>query len=178
MRVFEGKTAPWYIVLFAAVMVGLLGLYIWTVPSAGDDQSMVASLLFIAMAAAVALMGAPIMRNRVEVYLGDAANAGVAATVADASSAVGPAIANAAASPVPGGHVDVVYGIWRTRIELADIARVERCRSLLAMGTHVAASSSDCVRIFTGTGGVMVIALKGNQGFLDLINRQLRLREN
>ena len=49
MRVFKGKTAPWYIALFAAVMVGLLGLYIWTVPSAGDDQSMVASLLFILM---------------------------------------------------------------------------------------------------------------------------------
>ena len=29
MRVFKGKTAPWYIALFAAVMVGLLGLYIW-----------------------------------------------------------------------------------------------------------------------------------------------------
>lgn len=178
MRVFEGKTAPWYIALFAAVIVGMLGLYIWTVPSAGDDQSMVASLLFIAMATVAVLMGVPIKRNHVEVHLGDAANASPAATVADTASAVDPAIASAAANPVPGGHVDVVYGIWRTRIELADIARVERCRSLLAMGTHVAASSSDCVRIFTSAGGIMVIALKDNQGFLDLINRQLRLREN
>lgn len=178
MRVFEGKTAPWYIALFAAVMASLLGLYIWTVPSAGDDQSMVASLLLIATATVVVLMGVPIKRNHVEVHFGDAANAGPAATAADTASAVDPAIASAAASPVPGGHVDVVYGIWRTRIELADIARVERCRSLLAMGTRVAASSSDCVRIFTSTGGIMVIALKDNQGFLDLINRQLRLREN
>lgn len=38
MRVFKGKTSPWYIALFAAVMAGLLGLYIQTVPSAGDDH--------------------------------------------------------------------------------------------------------------------------------------------
>lgn len=170
MRVFEGKTAPWYIVLFAAAMAGVLGLYIWTVPSAGDDQSMVASLLFIAMAIVVVLMGVPIKRNRVEVHLSDAVSAAVTATVADSAHAV--------ASTASDGHVDVVYGVWRTRIELADIARVERCRSLLAMGTQVAANSSDCVRIFTRTGGVMVIALKGNQGFLDLINKQLALREN
>lgn len=168
MKVFEGKTAPWYIALFVAVMVGLLGLYVWTVPSAGDDQSMVASLLLIAMAIVVVLMGVPIKRNHVEVHLDDAD----AATDADATDA-DPAAASATA---PGGHVDVVYGVWRTRIELADIACVERCRSLLAMGTHVAASSSDCVRIFTHTGGVMVIALQDNQGFLDLINKQLHPR--
>lgn len=75
---------------------------------------------------------------------------------------------------VQGQDVAVVYGVWRTRIELADIAHIERCRSLLAMGTHVAASSSDCVRIFTRTGGVMVVALKDNQGFIDLVNKQLR----
>lgn len=162
MRVFKGKTAPWYIALFAAVMVGLLGLYIWTVPSAGDDQSMVASLLFIAMAVVVLLMGVPIKRNHVEVHFDDDA------------LAADPVAASAAENPVPHGHVDVVYGVWRTRIELADIAHIERCRSLLAMGTHVAASSSDCVRIFTRTGGVMVVALKDNQGFIDLVNKQLR----
>lgn len=75
---------------------------------------------------------------------------------------------------VQGQDVAVVYGVWRTRIELADIAHIERCRSLLAMGTHVAASASDCVRIFTRTGGVVVVALKDNQGFIDLVNKQLR----
>lgn len=75
---------------------------------------------------------------------------------------------------VQGQDVAVVYGVWRTRIELADIAHIERCRSLLAMGTHVAASALDCVRIFTRTGGVVVVALKDNQGFIDLVNKQLR----
>lgn len=75
---------------------------------------------------------------------------------------------------VQGQDVAVVYGVWRTRIELADIAHIERCRSLLAMGTHVAASASDCVHIFTRTGGVVVVALKDNQGFIDLVNKQLR----
>lgn len=78
---------------------------------------------------------------------------------------------------VQGQDVDVVYGVWRTRIELADIAHIERCRSLLAMGTHVAASASDCVRIFTRTGGVMVVALKDNQGFIDLVGKQLCQRK-
>lgn len=78
---------------------------------------------------------------------------------------------------VPRGHVAVVYGVWRTRIELAGIAHIERCRSLLAMGTHVAASASDCVRIFTRTGGVVVVALKDNQGFIDLVGKQLRQRK-
>lgn len=154
MIVFEGKTAPWYIALFVAVMAFMLGLYVWTVPPAGEDQSMVASLLFIATAAIVALMGVPIKRNRVDVHLEDAADD--------------------AAAKAPRGYVDVVYGVWRTRIELADIAHVERCRSFFALGTHVAASSTDCVRIFTRTGGIMVIALKDNQGFIDLIARQLR----
>lgn len=158
MKVFEGKTAPWYIALFVALMAFMLGLYVWTVPSAGEDQSMVASLLFIATAAIVALMGVPIKRNHVDVHLEDAAD--------DA--------ADDAAAKAPRGYVDVVYGVWRTRIELADIAHVERCRSFFALGTHVAASSTDCVRIFTRTGGIMVIALKDNQGFIDLIARQLR----
>lgn len=78
---------------------------------------------------------------------------------------------------VQGQDVAVVYGVWRTRIELVDIAHIERCRSLLAMGTHVAASASDCVRIFTRTGGVVVVALKDNQGFIDLVNKQLRQRK-
>ena len=164
MRVFEGKTAPWYIALFAAVIVCLLGLYIWTVPSAGDDQSMVASLLFIAMATVAVLMGVPIKRNHIDVHLGDAADGACAADGA----------ADDAAAKAPRGYVDVVYGVWRTRIELADIAHVERCRSFFALGTHVAASSTDCVRIITRTGGIMVIALKDNQGFIDLIARQLR----
>ena len=158
MKVFEGKTAPWYIALFVAVMAFMLGLYVWTVPPAGEDQSMVASLLFIATAAIAALMGVPIKRNHVDVHLEDAAD--------DA--------ADGAAAKAPRGYVDVVYGVWRTRIELADIAHVERCRSFFALGTHVAASSTDCVRIFTRTGGIMVIALKDNQGFIDLIARQLR----
>lgn len=158
MKVFEGKTAPWYIALFVAVMAFMLGLYVWTVPPAGEDQSMVASLLFIATAAIAALMGVPIKRNHVDVHLEDAAD--------DA--------ADDAAAKAPRGYVDVVYGVWRTRIELADIAHVERCRSFFALGTHVAASSTDCVRIFTRTGGIMVIALKDNQGFIDLIARQLR----
>lgn len=169
MKVFEGKTAPWYIVLFVAVMASMLGLYVWTVPHAGEDQSMVASLLFIATAVVIVLMGVPIKRNYVEVHPNDAAVAGKRARV------TGSGTTDAAATDAPGGHVDVVYGVWRTRIELADITCVERCRSLLAMGTHVAASSSDCVRIFTRTGGVMVIALKDNQGFIDLVDR-LRLR--
>lgn len=164
MKVFEGKTAPWYIALFVAVMAFMLGLYVWTVPPAGEDQSMVASLLFIATAAIVALMGVPIKRNHVDVHLeGAAGGAGAADDVVED-----------AAAKAPRGYIDVVYGVWRTRIELADIAHVERCRSLFALGTHVAASSTDCVRIFTRTGGIMVIALKNNQGFIDLIARQLR----
>lgn len=141
MKSFEGKVAPWYIALFAAMMIGIACLYIWVVPGAGQDQTMVSGLLLIAAACSVVITGAPIKRNRVEI--------------------------------LDSGFVDVVFGVWRTRISLEDVAAVERCHTPFALGTQVAACSGDCVRILTRTGGAIVIALKENQAFIDALEGML-----
>ena len=34
MKTFDGKVAPWYIALFAAMLMAIAGLYVWVVPGA------------------------------------------------------------------------------------------------------------------------------------------------
>lgn len=175
MKTFDGKVAPWYIALFAAMLMAIAGLYVWVVPGAGADQSFVAGLILIAAACCGVVTGAPIARNRVEVRVpapgrpseGSSESRGDSREGDEERDAVWSAEALAADVAEP--CIDVVFGVVRTRIAVADIKTVERRRSLIVLGTQIAACSGDCVRIVTSSGGAIVVALKDNQGFVDLL---------
>ncbi|MDO4595597.1 MAG: PH domain-containing protein [Coriobacteriaceae bacterium] len=150
MAEFKGKTAPWYAALTVGGLALIAALYVSLVPSASNEQGgQIAALVLMGFVLYGAMMLPSIFRNRVEVY---------------PPSDEGP------------GHVDIVYGLVRTKIQLADIASVECSRSLFLVADRIAANSRDAVRIVTDTGGACLVSLQDNDGFVRCVESLLGQR--